>query len=250
MGGLLLRTRGRNRRMRRLHIAASFLALQAIAAGAAAQDAGRCRFLCAPKLKVEPTITIENLARRPRVVELPDGAPERVTREAEFEIIVSADIPTTLPRLGFTVEAIWTPFAGTSVNPFTGRTAEEIGTSEIRDNAVELEFEANLVLIQPEQTGGWLGSHFDIVDQFSPAERPTDRRAYTHKLNLELDSAVSVFNWLPAGNWLRNIEVEGSFDYLATGLPKRGDELRGERYLDDASRWSFSLVLVIPVAPW
>ena len=92
--------------------------------------------------------------------------------------------------------------------------------------------------------------HFDIVDNFSPAERPTDRSVYTHKLDFELDASVSLFNWLPQRNWLRNIDVEGSLDYMATGLPKAGDEVQGNRYLDDASRWSFSVTFVIPVAPW
>jgi hypothetical protein len=33
---------------------------------------------------------------------------------------------------------------------------------------------------------GWLTSHFDVVDQFSPAERPDATSAYTHKLDFEL----------------------------------------------------------------
>jgi len=36
---------------------------------------------------------------------------------------------------------------------------------------------------------------------------------------------------------------------VATGLPKAGDVVGGERYLDDASAWSFSLVGVTPLAP-
>ena len=88
------------------------------------------------------------------------------------------------------------------------------------------------------------------MDNFSPAERPTDKSLYTHKLNLELDMSVSVFNWLPERRWLRGVEIEGSLDYVATGLPKAGEEILGERFLDSASPWSFSLVFVIPVAPW
>ena len=65
-----------------------------------------------------------------------------------------------------------------------------------------------------EDTKGWVGSHFDIVDKISPAKRPGDTSSYTHKLNFELD--VNIFNWLPDGNWLRNIELEGSLDYVAT----------------------------------
>ena len=87
------------------------------------------------------------------------------------------------------------------------------------------------------------------MDKISPAERPGDAGSYTHKLNFELDTAVNVFNWLPDGNWLRNIELEASLDYVATGLPGAGERIGNELFLDNASGWSFSLVFVIPLAP-
>jgi hypothetical protein len=59
-----------------------------------------------------------------------------------------------------------------------------------------------------------------------------------------------VFNWLPEGKWLRGLELEGSLDYVATGLPKVGDRVDGTRFLDKATPWSFSLVVVVPVAPF
>ncbi len=166
------------------------------AAPVSAQQA-RCRFLCEPTVLVEPTITFEK-----------DGT--------VFEGIVALDLATPLPRLGVALEAITKPFSD--------------------DNEVELEAEINLVWLESEQTDGWLSSHFDIVDKFSPAERPEDTRAYTHKLNFELDTAVAVFNRLPETNWFHGVEIEGSLDYVATGLPK------------EASRWSFSLVFVLPIA--
>ena len=221
---------------------------------AQAQHKDKCVVLCMPELKFEPTVTITNLFSPPTVAELEEGRPARTTklkREAEFELIFAVDIPTEIPRLGLTVEAIWTPFLGTSSNVFTGATAAELGVEEIDDNPVELEIEVNLALLEPEQTGGWLDIHFDIVDQFSPSERPQDTGLYTHKLNFELDIAVAFLNWLPKGNWLRNLELEWSLDYLATGIPQAGDEVpRGEElFLTDASPWSLSMLLVIPIAP-
>jgi hypothetical protein len=155
-----------------------------------------CRFLCEPTLLIEPTITFEKDA-------------------TVFETIFALDLATPIPRVGVTLEAITKPFSD--------------------DNDVELESELKLTWLQSEQTGGWLSSHFDIVDKFSGAERPTDTRAYTHKLNLELDTAVALFSRLPETSWLHDVEIEGSLDYVATGLPK------------DASRWSFSVVFVFPV---
>jgi len=71
----------------------------------------------------------------------------------------------------------------------------------------------------------------------------------TWALNFELDTSLSVFNWLPDGRWLRGVELEGSVDYVATGLPRKGDHLNGARFVDNASPWSFSIVFVIPIAP-
>jgi hypothetical protein len=197
-------------------------------AHAFAQSEPKCMVFCAPELKIEPTWTIENLRSRPRIES--GGIVERALRERVFELIFALDIPTTIPRIGATFEAAFSPFAD-------------------HDNSVELEAELNIDLFGTEQTGGWVSSHFDIVDQFSPAERPVAARAYTHKLDFEWDTAFHVFSRLPEGHWLRNVEAEVSLDYLATGLPRAGDVIDEERFLDEASPWSLSFVVVIPLAP-
>lgn len=148
-----------------------------------------------------------------------------------------------------TLEAIWAPFAGTDTNPFTGRTARDVGKDEIRDNAVELEGEINFSLVTFEETGEWLDAHFDVVDQFGPAETPDATGVYTHKLNLELDAATAPFARLGVSGWLEGVEVEGSLDYMVSGIPDAGDRFGDEIYLDDESPWSFSVVLVVPIAP-
>ena len=218
-----------------------------LAAPVSAQEEPRCAFLCAPELKIEPTWTVENLGARP-TVEI-DGQEERAAREAVFELILALGIPTTIPRVGFTLEAIFIPFGGTSVHPFTGATAAAAGRNEIRDNGIEIESELNIDLFGTDQTGGWVSSHFDIVDKFSPGATPRAGSVYTHKLNFEWDTAFHVFSRLPQGHWLRNIEAEISLDYVATGLPKAGDVIQGERFLNNASPWSLSFVMVIPLAP-
>jgi len=212
---------------------------------ASAQE--RCRVLCAPELKVEPTITFDNVWSRARVESA--GVIERTPGETVFELIFAVDVPTQLPRLGLTLEVIFAPFKKTDAHPFTGETAAETGHEDIRDNPVEIEAELNLQLLEEEQTGGWLSSHFDVVDKFSPGELPGDASVYTHQLDFELDTALHLFNWLTEGRWLRNLELELSIDYLATGLPNAGDVIGEETYLDDASPWSISLVMVMPLAP-
>lgn len=231
-------------------IAVSGIALTLAPASALAQEEPeRCIVLCAPTLKLEPTLTIENLLQRHRVRDAATGETVRAERSAELEMILALDIPTTIPRVSFTFEAIWAPFAAGSSSASTGAggAAEE---SDIRENGVELEFELNLHVLPSTRTGGWLGAHFDIIDKYSSAERPGEGSEYTHKLNFELDVGVTPFNFLERG-WLRRLELETSLDYVATGLPRAGDvgRLGEEQYLDDASPWSLSFVLVLPVAP-
>ena len=170
--------------------------------------------------------------------------------EAVFELVLAVSIPTRIPRVGFTFETIFIPSGDTDSNPFTGTTADELGRTSLRGNEIEVELELNLSVLQPEQTGGWVESHFDVVDKISAAERPGDTSAYTHKLNFEWDTALLAFHRLSEGNWLRHVEIEGSLDYVATGLPKRGEVIDSRtRFLDNDSPWSFSLVFVFPLAP-
>jgi hypothetical protein len=203
------------------------IALLLLPASGRAQSEPRCVFLCAPEFKVEPTWTVENLVGAPRIEV--DGQIERESRETIFEMIFAVDVPTSVPRLGMTFEAAFSPFRD--------------------DNGVDLETELNIHLFDTDQTKGWVSSHFDIVDQFSPAERPGTPRSYTHKLDFEWDTAFHVFSRLPEGHWLRNVEAEVSLDFLATGLPKAGDVIGEDRFIDRASPWSLSFVMVIPLAP-
>lgn len=215
------------------------------------QEGSSCRILCAPDLAFEPTISVENLAARHRTAKLENGVAVDTAlaeRKAVFEMVLAVGVPTELPRVGLTLEVIWAPFAGTDANPFTGRTAEEAGEDEIRDNAVQLEGELNLALITFEETGGWLDAHFDIVDQFGPAERPDAGGVYTHKLDLELDLATAPLARLGLKGWPDGVELEVSLDYMVTGIPRAGDRIGEELFLDDASPWSLSFVLVIPLA--
>jgi hypothetical protein len=93
------------------------------------------RILCTPELKIEPTFTVEDLFQRPAIETLENGRvveTNRVERETVFELIFALDVPTEIPRVSLTFEAIFIPFGQTSANPFTG---EEAGdeVAAIRD---------------------------------------------------------------------------------------------------------------------
>jgi hypothetical protein len=190
----------------------------------------KCFFLCAPDLKIEPTFTWENLSR-PRIAETDaqgNTVVRKTDRERVFETVVAVGVPTTVPWISFNFETILKPF--------------------VKGNSPELETELNFHWLRSEATKGWVESHFDIVDKYSPGARPDNSDRYTHKLNFELDTAVAFLKWTKKP-WLSEVEVEGSLDYVASGLARAGDRFENTIYLDNASRWSFSLVFVFPLAP-
>ena len=199
---------------------------------AIAQDQpDKCFVLCPPEFKVEPTITWDNLIRRARVAETDaqgNTIVKKTERERVFETVMALDVPTTIPRVSFTFEVIVKPF--------------------VKGTEPDLETELNLHWLRTEDTKGWVGSHFDIVDKYSPGERPDTLDRYTHKLNFELDTAVSFLKWTKKP-WLSDLEIEGSIDYVATGLPRPGDRFENVMYLDKAGGWGFSLVFILPLVP-
>src|SRR6185436_19494884 len=149
-------------------ILAIVICCAAVPASAQTQN-DKCFFLCAPTFKVEPTITWENLIKRPQTATIDDDGKtlvEELERERVFETVFALDIPTTVPRVSFTFETIVKPF--------------------VKGASPELETELNLHWLPSDDTGGWVGSHFDIVDKYSPGARPDMLDLYTHKLNFEL----------------------------------------------------------------
>ena len=83
-----------------------------------AQNDDKCFFLCRPELKIEPTFTVENIFSRHRVAEMEGDEQVSVTRaerEVVFETIFALDIPTEIPRVGFTFETIFLPSPTTTL---------------------------------------------------------------------------------------------------------------------------------------
>ena len=171
------------------------------------QNGDSCRFICELSWRVEPTITIENLANRHRLV-IPDGVTERVNRERVFELVLALDMPTKIPWLGFTVEAIASPFS--------------------EDNDVELEFESNFHWLTESMTRGWVTSHFDVVDQFSPADRPDIGRAYTHKLDFEPRMTASAIYAPPFTAEAYDEPLEDAIRLRGKGFPQSTTNARGD----------------------
>ena len=92
----------------RLAVPALVIMTLLVTSAAAQDDERRCALLCAPALKIEPTLTVENLGGGPRVEV--DGQVEQADAEMVFELIFALDVPTQIPRVGFSLEAIFVPF--------------------------------------------------------------------------------------------------------------------------------------------
>ena len=216
-------------------------------AAAQAQDDPPCTIICAPELKIEPTFTIEHLAQRPRLEV--DGAVERVARETIFELIFALDVPTEIPRIGLTLEAILLPFGEIAVHPFTGAPASAAGRAvdprQRRRDRVGAQFPS--VRHGPDRRLGLVALRHRR--QVQSGRDATRRQRVYAQAELRVGHGVSCLQSGAAAPWLRNVELELSLDYLATGLPKAGDVVGDERFLDKASPWSLSFVFVLPLAP-
>lgn len=218
-------------------------------AAAAAQESDDCALLCQPELEIEPGVAIEPIFRSPRVAELEDGVAVDTSREttaAEFELSLAVGIPTEIPRTELGFDVTWTPFVETDENLFTGRSGQSF-----RENVIEFAPEVAVILLTPEETEAPAEVALSVSDDISPAETPDAGSLFTHKLELAVETTVAPLSFLSEGNWLRNLEVEGALDYLATGVPQAGDEVpKGEeRFLDDGARWGLSVVAIAPLAP-
>ena len=190
----------------------------------------KCSLLCAPSLAIEPSAITNHLFSRPRVQELGSGTVHTLPSTTNLEIIVSASLKTLWPRVSLYGSVQWLPNATAARNPSTLYTASEVDASKIRANAPTASGGASFTLIQPTETKGFLSINANVGDLYSNAARPNDASAYTHKLDLGLVATWNIFESLPKHTYAHSLAVVTLLDYVATGLPKAGDEVpKGER---------------------
>lgn len=232
-----------------VHALAITLAAATPGAASGQQD---CKMLfCSPALTLSPSLAVTNVFDQPRVRRASNGTLHTLEPTTRFALLATLAIPMAVPRTSAVAQLVWAPSADGPADLAAGASAGAGDDADTKGNAPLVEFGLQLELLPARQTGGWLRVDAQLLDQFSPATRAGDGRAYTHKLNLELDAAVSPLRGLAPGNWFRNLELYATLDYLATGRPRVGDELPrgGLTYLDDASPWSLFAGVTIPVAP-
>ncbi len=224
--------------------------LLAVPAHLGAQSGNSCHILCAPSFSVWPELHRSHIFNSPRVRDLATGAVTRLESKNNLLLLMLIAIPTQLPRFSLFLSTSWLPTATGKANPFTEYTSSELGT-DLRANLPAIAAGAGVKIITADETGGWLDLTPYVDDLLSPAARPGARSDYTHKLEMGVTGTVGLFTALSPKTWLHAVRLAGTIDWVATGLPKAGDELpRGERvFLDHVGGYSMSLGVVLPIAP-
>jgi len=208
-----------------------------------------CRVLCAPSIALMPSVIRTHLFGGPRVRSVATGVEKRLPSTSDFELIIVAAARTAVPRLSLFGSVQWLPNASEQRNPFTLYTANELG-EPIRANAPTVTMGGSVALVAAPETHGWLDLAANVGDLYSQAARPTDKSAYTHKLDLDLVAHLHAFAWTPRATWLHRVTVFSILDYVATGLPKAGDEVPvGRVFETDARPTSLIAGLSLPITP-
>lgn len=227
------------------------LALSAAATGAIPAAAQGCRAICAPALTVQPSLIRSHLFAQPRFRRLADGSVGELPAASNFELILVVAAQTAIPRTSLFTSVQWLPTAKAPANPFTQYTASELGDAKVRANIPSVTMGASVDAVTKPETGGWLSLSGYLADLYSRAARPDDESDFTHKLDLGLNAHLGIFSRLPKTAWLHAVDGVVILDYVATGLPRKGDEVpKGERvFLDDVHNTSLIVGLSVPVAP-
>jgi hypothetical protein len=218
--------------------------------GSRRSDVARhCRIVCSPTVSLMPGMLRTHLRGGPLVRNTGTNAEQRLPSSTNMEIIVATTASTALPRVSVFGSVQWLPNVSAQRNPFTLYSASELGTA-VRANAPTATAGLSISILPVAMTGGWLDLAGNVGDLFSQAARPGDASAYTHKLDLDLVAHGNVFSRMPAWTYMHRVSLFGILDYVATGLPRAGDEVPiGRQFLSDARPLSLIVGVALPLTP-
>ena len=226
-----------------------FAASLAFAATARAQQPSHCVVLCMPTVSLMPSMIRSHLFGGPTVETMSTGATHRLASTTNMEMIVVVGAKTALPRLSAFTSVQWLPNASEARNPFTLYTASDLG-GDVHANAATVTLGLSGSALTAAQSHGVLDVNVNVADLFSQAARPEDDRSYTHKLDLELLTRWHTFAWARAGTFAHRVTLVGILDYVATGLPRAGDQVPKGRLFTTAARPTALIIgLSLPITP-
>jgi hypothetical protein len=230
--------------------AAQYFVVALVLPVTAAAQQKQCQVICAPALTLMPGMIRTHAFHAPRVRELPSNQVVTLAGKSSFEMIGAFNAPTHFSWARLFASVQWLPNAKESANPYTLYTASDVG-EQLRANAPSVTMGVSFALLRPPATHGWFTLDGNVGDLYSQAAEPDDKSSYSHKLDLDLVGTLNVFTQLPKSEYLHRLGVYGILDFVATGLPKAGDEVpKGERvFLADARSVSLIVGLSLPFAP-
>ena len=218
----------------------------------AAQQKKSCTVICTPTIALNVAANKSHVFGSPTVRNDVSGVVSKLPSKTNLQLQLFASAKTQLDRLYVFASTTWLPSAKTRSNPFTEYTASQVG-DDISANHVNLAMGGLVDIVPAVQAHGYFALQGYVADLLSPAARPTDASAYTRKLDLGGVALLYPF----AGTDTSSAEhksgfyLYGNLDYVATGLPKAGDDVpQGERtFLTDAKPTVFVFGVGLPIAP-
>jgi hypothetical protein len=208
MHALTLRYRGKQARV--FAIAALLLVASSQRAWAQTDTSRHTWIFRTPSFVLQPGAVTSNF------IDTPAGT----TASTAFNLRVVTAIPTTVQRTTLVGIVQWTP---------------RHDVAAVNENAPSFVFGPVFRLGSVRI----VSLDFDVLDSYGPAARSTDDAAYTHKLVLEADVALTVGALMTheAESRWRSVALYGFLANVATGLPS------------GSSRWVLLSGLSVPIAP-
>ena len=237
---------------RSLHLA-SGLSLAVAARSLDAQAKKPCTLICAPTVAFNISGNKSHIFGSPTVRNDTTGATSELPSKTNLQLQLFVSAKTEIDRLYLFASTTWLPSAKTSGNPFTEYTASQIG-EDVKANHVSLTLGGLADVVPATMTHGWLALQAYVGDLLSPAARPSDASAYTHKLDVGGVALLYPFGGMDTASMghKSGLYLYGNLDYVATGLPKAGDDVpKGVRtLLTDAKPAVLIFGVGIPIAPF
>lgn len=220
---------------------------------AAAQQSKPCTLICAPAVAFNVAANKSHVFGSPTVRNDTTGALSKLPSKTNLQLQLFASAKTRIPRLSAYAAVTWLPTAKTRANPFTEYTASQVG-EDIRANHVSLTLGGLGDLIPAKMTHGYVALQAYAADLLSPAARPNDASAYTNKLDVGGVGLLYPFAGTDSTSAAHKsgFYLYANLDYVATGLPKAGDDVpKGVRtFVTGAKPAVLVLGVGLPIAPF
>ena len=232
---------------------AAWLAVAFVVTTASAQQSKPCTLICAPAVAFNVAANKSHVFGSPTVRNDTTGSVTELPSKTNLQLQLFTSAKTRVNGLSLYATLTWLPTAKTRANPFTEYTASQVGEA-IRANDVSFSFGALGDLIPAKMTHGYAALQAYLGDLLSPAARPGDASAYTHKLDLGGVALLYPFAGTDSSSVAHKsgLYFYANLDYVATGLPRAGNDVpKGVRtFLTNAKPAVFVIGFGLPIMPF